>query len=98
MSGFPKDGHKETAGNRPGIAAMTRRSGDAAVNQGRAAIIIEFKVNNPGKEKTPEETVQAALDQIEEMQYEASLLAKGMPAQRIRKYGFAFRGKEVLIG
>ena len=27
-----------------------------------------------------------------------SLEAKGIPAERIRKYGFAFRGKEVLIG
>lgn len=26
------------------------------------------------------------------------LIAKGVPAEQIRKYGFAFKGKEVLIG
>ena len=34
----------------------------------------------------------------EEKQYEASLIARGIPAERIRKYGFAFEGKKVLIG
>ena len=62
------------------------------------AIIIEFKVFNPRKEKSLEDTVQTALAQLEEMQYEASLLAKGVPAECIRKYGFAFQGKTVLIG
>lgn len=62
------------------------------------AIIIEFKVFNPRSEKNLEDTVQTALRQIEEMRYDEALKAKGLPAERIRRYGFAFRGKEVLIG
>lgn len=45
-----------------------------------------------------EETVENALKQIEEKQYEADLIARGIPKENIFKYGFAFRGKEVLIG
>lgn len=61
------------------------------------AIILEFKVFQPRREKGLEDTVQAALAQIEEKDYAAVLRAKGIVDDRIRRYGFAFRGKEVLI-
>ena len=61
-------------------------------------IILEFKVYDEYEEKTLSDTVAAALDQIEEKQYEKVLLDMGVPKEKIRKYGFAFEGKKVLIG
>ncbi|MCI9107461.1 MAG: AAA family ATPase [Lachnospiraceae bacterium] len=61
------------------------------------AIIIEFKVQH-SSEKNLADTVQKALEQIEERNYQSTLLSRGIPEERIRKYGFAFCGKKVLIG
>ena len=62
------------------------------------AIEIEFKVHEPDEEKSLQDTVRTALDQIKEKNYDAELLLQGIPADRIRHYGFAFEGKKVLIG
>ncbi len=61
------------------------------------AFILEFKVFQPRKEKELADTVQAALRQIDEKNYAATLIEKGAARERIRKYGFGFRGSEVLI-
>lgn len=61
-------------------------------------IIMEFKIFNPKKEKSLRDTVQAALMQIKDRGYEQSLLDFGLKRQQIFHYGFAFKGKEVLIG
>lgn len=45
-----------------------------------------------------EATMQAALSQIEEKNYDSELLGRGFEKEQIRHYGFAFKGKEVLIG
>lgn len=64
----------------------------------KAAFVLEFKVFNPRKEKTLEDTVANALQQINEKDYDCELLSRGIQKENIFHYGFAFEGKKVLIG
>lgn len=68
------------------------------LNESDTAIVIEFKVQDHETEKTLQDTVQMALRQIEDKNYDADLIALGIGSDRIRHYGFAFEGKKVLIG
>lgn len=67
-------------------------------SQSDNGIILEFKVQDSRKEQELSDTVAEALKQIEEKSYATALTARGIPEERIRKYGFAFCGKQVLIG
>ncbi len=62
------------------------------------AYVFEFKVHEPDREKTLQDTVEEALRQIREKNYDAALIEKGFSQEQIRHYGFAFQGKQVLIG
>ena len=65
---------------------------------GRPAVILEFKVFNADRgEKTLSDTATNALKQIEEKEYDTELLALGIQADHILKYGLGFRGKKCRI-
>lgn len=67
------------------------------LNAADNGIIFEFKVRNEEDgEESLEDTAESALAQILEKRYAAVLAAK-CGRERIRIYGFAFQGKQVLI-
>lgn len=86
--------NRESGFGRYDVMMIPRKPG----NRRCPAIIMEFKVHNSKKEETLEETVDHALDQIEAINYDAQLFARGFERKEIRHYGFAFEGKKVLIG
>ena len=54
------------------------------------AIILEFKVKNNKKEQTLEENSTVITSADQRKKYDAELLARGIPKEKIRHYGFAF--------
>ena len=84
--------NRESGYGRYGVL-LVPKSDDRKYN----AIILEFKVFDSYDESTLEDTAQSALRQIEEKNYDAELIARGIEKDRIRHYGFAFEGKKVLI-
>lgn len=68
------------------------------LNKEDKGVIIEFKVYDSEEENGLQDTVKAALKQIEDKKYSQQLVSKGISSDRICKYGFAFEGKKVLIG
>ena len=63
----------------------------------KKAMILEFKVFNQNNETVLEDTVKNALKQIKEKNYAAELLEAGIVKENIKMYGFAFKGKKILI-
>ena len=82
--------NRESGFGRYDIMLEPRRKSDDAM-------ILEFKVQDSEEEKELTDTAQEALRQIERKKYETVLTEKGIPQEKIRKYGFAFQGKRVLI-
>ncbi len=82
--------NRESGFGRYDVMLMPKKDDDG--------IILEFKVQDEEEEMELADTVKAALRQIGEKQYEAALIERGVPEKNIRKYGFAFCGKKVLIG
>lgn len=68
------------------------------LKKGKPAFVLEFKVRNPRREASLSDTLKAALTQMDEKHYDRELLTRGIKEDQIRHYGFAFEGKQVLIG
>lgn len=93
--------NRESGFGRYDVVLKPKNASDYACSpksQCRDAIIIEFKVYDAEDESTLDDTVSAALCQIKEKHYAGALEAEGIAPEKIRSYGFAFKGKKVLIG
>ncbi len=82
--------NRESGFGRYDVMLEPRRPGDVG-------IIMEFKVQDRTEEKELSDTVDAALKQIKEKEYETVLIEKGISKEKIRSYAFAFCGKQVMI-
>ena len=83
--------NRESGFGRYDIMLVPRKAGQLE------PMVIEFKVRKPKREASLEATVEAALQQIAEKDYDAMLVERGFEREGIRHYGFAFEGKQVLI-
>ena len=62
------------------------------------AAILEFKVFDKAEgDKNLRDTARRARSQIDDKAYDADMLARGIYSHTIRRYGFGFCGKEVVI-
>lgn len=86
--------NRESGFGRYDVILEPRRTQEPA----RPAFILEFKVFNPGKETSLNDTIRAALKQIDDKKYGEVLEERGILPEKIRKYGFGFEGKTILIG
>lgn len=100
LVGLRDEGYEVTSNRESGFGRYDVMLAPADVTDpSKKAYILEFKVQDVQKgEKTLEETVQAALRQIEEKDYDRMLIGRGFQKEQIQHYGFAFCGKKVLIG
>jgi len=67
-------------------------------DKSKLAYILEFKVCHPKREKTLKQALKVGLQQIQNENYAQILLEDGVPKENIKKFAFAFKGKDVLVG
>lgn len=84
--------NRESGLGRYDVIMKPRRSGEKI-----PVVIIEFKVFDPNREKTLEETADRAIRQIKEKKYDTELIQEGFSKENILYYGMAFRGKRAVV-
>ena len=82
--------NRESGFGRYDVTMFPQKNGDPG-------IVIEFKTLESHTEKDLNEACINALKQIKTKEYTNSLLSRGIAPSNIYVYGFAFKGKDVLI-